>query len=71
MGGDAVAQVRAGSARAGLTGTRRGHVKGFVIDRYKPSDGGRLAEVPDPVQRQVAVRLSAVTADRISALGLP
>jgi cytochrome P450/NADPH:quinone reductase-like Zn-dependent oxidoreductase len=24
-------------------------VKAFVIDRYKPADGGRLAELPDPV----------------------
>ena len=24
-------------------------MKAFIIDRYQPSDGGRIADVPEPV----------------------
>ena len=36
-------------------------MKAFVIDRYKPSDGGRIADVPDPVpaDSQVLVQIHA------------
>ena len=34
-------------------------MKAFVIDRYKPRDGGRIADVPDPLSadRQVLVQV--------------
>jgi NADPH:quinone reductase-like Zn-dependent oxidoreductase len=36
-------------------------MKAFIIDRYKPSDGGRIADVPDPVPAagQVLVQIHA------------
>jgi NADPH:quinone reductase-like Zn-dependent oxidoreductase len=36
-------------------------MKAFIIDRYKPSDGGRIADVPEPVPAdgQVLVRIHA------------
>ena len=44
-------------------------MKGFVIDRYKPSDGGRIADVPDPVPTdgQVVVEVHAAGVNQLDA----
>jgi NADPH:quinone reductase-like Zn-dependent oxidoreductase len=44
-------------------------VKGFVIDRYKPADGGHLAQLPDPVpgDRQVLVEVHAAGINMLDA----
>ena len=36
-------------------------MKAFIIDRYKPTDGGRIADVPEPVPAdgQVVVQIYA------------
>jgi hypothetical protein len=43
-------------------------MKAFIIDRYKPRDGGRIADVPEPVPAdgQVLVAPFASTNDAIA-----
>ena len=44
-------------------------MKAFVIDRYKPRDGGRIADVSDPVPAhgQVLVRVHAAGVNVLDA----
>jgi NADPH:quinone reductase-like Zn-dependent oxidoreductase len=44
-------------------------MKAFVIDRYKPSDGGRIADAPEPVPAdgQVLVQVSAAGVNLLDA----
>ena len=44
-------------------------MKAFVIDRYKPRDGGRIADVPDPVPAdgQVLVQIHAAGVNLLDA----
>ena len=49
------------SVRTGPTLSSDPTMKAFIIDRYKPSDGGRIADVPEPVPAdgQVLVQIHA------------
>lgn len=65
MGRHTLAHDGARPPRAGLTGPAPDadhlSMKAFVIDRYQPADGGRLADLPDPVPAagQVLVEVHA------------
>ena len=45
-------------------------MKAFVIDRYKPSDGGRIADVAEPVPAdgQVLVRIHAAGVNLLDSM---
>jgi NADPH:quinone reductase-like Zn-dependent oxidoreductase len=44
-------------------------MKAFVIDRYKPGDGGRIADAPErvPADGQVLVQVSAAGVNLLDA----